>query len=460
MMRDYAGVLALSVVHLGLGAAVLYGLGLARAWRAQLSYAGLSLVVGWVLLGIASSFALVAGLALTVPELLVLAFVLAGCALLLSRRVAPAVVGSGAPAAAAWLNWVAVAGAALLFVYVEALFRRAKVEQPHDWDVWAFWLPKAKSIVYFGGLDTGVGGYTSFANPDYPPLVPASEAGVFRFVGSADPRALPLQHWVLAVAFFGALAALLARRVPQWIVWPSLAMLAVLPTYTRFVGSSLAEEPLVLIVGVATVCGALWMLEGEARLGVLCGILLAGEALAKNEGLVFAVLVALVIGLARSAAWPRRLASTALLAAAPILAVVPWRLWMQAHHVPPTAAYRFGDLFRPSYLADRVDRLGIAFERLPGFVFAWDRWLLTVPVAIALALIVARRRPPLSALLLVGLVVGFLGNAVTYWISTFPLDWYISTSAARTTATLVIFAAVLLPLLAAEAFAPEPDASG
>ena len=49
------------------------------------------------------------------------------------------------------------------------------------------------------------------------------------------------------------------------------------------------------------------------RFGVLCGILLAGGALMKNEGLLFAVLLALVVGLARSVPWLRRVITTALL---------------------------------------------------------------------------------------------------------------------------------------------------
>ena len=52
---------------------------------------------------------------------------------------------------------------------------RARFAEPSDWDAWSFWLPKAKSIVYFGGLDTSTGGFTSFANSegwiDIPPSI-------------------------------------------------------------------------------------------------------------------------------------------------------------------------------------------------------------------------------------------------------------------------------------------------
>ena len=92
-------------------------------------------------------------------------------------------------------------------------------------DTWGFWLPRAKSLVLFDGLDTGLAGFTSFAHPEYPPLVPAMDAVAFRFMDVLDPTLLPFQEWVLAIAFIGALAGLLAGVVRGWILWPCLAFL-------------------------------------------------------------------------------------------------------------------------------------------------------------------------------------------------------------------------------------------
>jgi hypothetical protein len=147
----------------------------------------------------------------------------------------------------------------------------------------------------------------------------------------------------------------------------------------------------------------------------------------------------------------------AALAAAPVGAVIPWRLWMDANGVPESPALRLGDLVDPGYLADRTDRLSTALRELPPFLLAFDRWLLTIPLALVLALVLARRRPELSAYALGTVVLGFLGFATVYWASSYPLDWYIDTSAERVVSSLAVFAAALFPLLVSEAFEQGRD---
>jgi hypothetical protein len=452
--REWLGLIALNAVLLGTGLALLAGLGVVRTAAQVLRFAGLALVTGWAALGIAASFALMAGAALTVVQTVAIAALLAAAGAL-AARVVPARAEQGRRLQThGAANVLAVAGVAVLLVYLEALFRRARLSEPGAWDTWAFWLPKAKSIVYFSGLDTDVGGFTSFANPDYPPLKPALDAIAFRFVGDVDPGALVVQHWLLTAAFFGALAALLAPRVRPAILWPSLAVLAVLPNFGALVGSLLADEPLALFFAVAGVCGGLWLLDRDPWLIALAGLFTAAAALVKNEGLMLALLLALLLAVVtRGRPW-RELAA---LAAAPVGAVIPWRLWMDANGVPESPALRLGDLVDPGYLADRTDRLSTALRELPPFLLAFDRWLLTVPLALGLALVLARRRPELSVYALGTVVLGFLGFATVYWASSYPLDWYIDTSAERVVSSLAVFAAALFPLLVSEAFEQGRD---
>jgi hypothetical protein len=248
--------------------------------------------------------------------------------------------------------------------YLEVLFLRARLAEPSRWDAWAFWMPKAMSIVHFDGLDTRAGGFTSFANPDYPPLKPAIDAAAFRFLGDVDPGAVAVQNWIVAAAFFGAVAALLAPRVRPAILWPSLALLALLPDFGLLVASLLADESLALLFALAGVCGALWLVEKEVRFAALAAFFLATAALVKNEGLMLAlVLFVLLAAVTRGRPWRQLLA----LAALPIIAVVPWRLWMNANGVRETSAFRLEDLGRPQYLLDRTDRLGTALHELPRF---------------------------------------------------------------------------------------------
>ncbi len=450
MTASYVWLAVLDALLLVAGLAVLGGLGLVRSGRDALRHAGLALVVGWAAVGIVESTALVLGAPLNRWDITLTCIAIAGAGVLLGRRVAPypmRVVGEAGPAA-----WVAVAGAGVVFVELAALFRRSVSEgAPLQWDAWAFWLPKAKSIVDFGGLDTGVGGFTSFANPGYPPLVPALHASVFAFMGNTQASPLAVQEWVIAVAFFAALASLLAVRVRPAILWPCLALLAVLPTFTALIGSSLGDEPLMLLLGLGACCAALWLLELDARFAALAGLFLAAAALAKNEGLPIALVVAGTTLVAAVARRPRRPLAPALVLLAPVVALAPWRLWIRHHGLRTSPDYRFSDLLHPAVLGDRIDRLSYAASHMPAHVFDPDRWLLAVPLMLAAALLAAPRRPALSLLALASCSAVVAALLVVYWIGYPPVDWYIATSADRVIASAVVMAVVFLPLLLAEA---------
>jgi hypothetical protein len=455
MSTSYLGLAALDVVLLAAGIGVLYGLGLVRSGRHALRNAGLALVVGWASVGIVVSTALVLGAPVTPWIVASIAVAVAGGGFLLGRRVPARPMRSvGEPGAA---SWVAVAAAAVIVIQLAALFRRALAAgAPLEWDAWAFWLPKAKSIVEFSGLDTGVGGFTSFAHPSYPPLVPALEASAFAFMGETGASPLALQHWVVAAAFFGALASLLAVRVRPAILWPSLALLALLPTFAVLIGSSLGDESLMLLLGLGGASAALWLLERDARYAALAGIFLAAAALAKDEGLLIAVVLAGTTLAAAVARRPRRPLAPALVLLAPVAALAPWKLWLRLNDVPTPGDYRLSDLFDPGLLSERLDRLSYAANALPGYVFEPGRWLLAVPLMLAATLLAAPRSPALSVLALAPVVAVPAGLLAVYWIGSPPVDWYLATSAARGVASAVVLAAIFLPLLLAEASGGEP----
>ena len=182
MTWSYLGLAALDALLLIAGLGALYGLGLVRSGRDALRHAGLVLIAGWAAVGIADSLALMLGAPLNRWVVGPLAVATAVAGVLVGRRVPSyRMPVLGEPGRA---SWVAVAGAAVVFVQLAALLRRAlDAGASTQFDAWAFWLPKARSIVDFGGLDTALGGFTSFANPGYPPLVPALDASAFAFMG-------------------------------------------------------------------------------------------------------------------------------------------------------------------------------------------------------------------------------------------------------------------------------------
>jgi hypothetical protein len=182
---------------------------------------------------------------------------------------------------------------------------------------------------------------------------------------------------------------------------------------------------------------------------VLTAFFLAGAALAKNEGLMLAIVI--VVALAIAGAWRRWPTLLAYLATA-ILVLVPWRLWLHFNHVEVTDRdYSFSNLVDPGYLGDRAGRLGTALEHLPGYLFDPGRWLLSVPLALLLVAVLLAR--PVAVFLLSFVVIAFLGFAAIFWIGTPEIHFYLDSSAGRITASLAVPCAALLPLLLQDALA-------
>jgi hypothetical protein len=456
MTREYAGLAALDLAFLLSGLSLLAGLGLVRSPRDALRLAGVAFTLGWAAWGILFVVALVAGLPLARAEIALLFGVLAlpgVVALVRARpvrleRVAPPRLGG---------QWLAVASAGVIVLYGEALGRRAfGAAATYHGDAWGFWLPKAKSIALLGGLETGPGGVTSFFHPEYPPLVPALQAAAFRFMDGIEVSVLPVQEWLFVVGFVAAVGGLLATRVPPSVLLPSLAVLMLMPAFGRHTGLSLADQPLAMLFALAGVAVALWLLDRREAYAVLAALLLAGAVLTKKEGLLLALVLAAMaalvsVGRLRSA-WRGLVA----LVVVPLLAVLPWRLWVRAHDVVSAPDYRLSDLLDTQLLADRADRLEAAIRQLPGIVLDPGRWLLAVPLALAAAALAAPVAPRLVVLVVGTTGALFAGLVVVYWISALPPEHYIDTSAERALSSLVLFAAATFPLLLALALEPDP----
>jgi hypothetical protein len=449
LIRAVLGIVLLDLVYLGLGAAVLRATGARISGRIR--FVGLALALGWAVFAIVASGALVLGLSLFVWQIVALTGAVAVAALLLQRE-RGGEVALPEPAAMGWRGFLGAGAAAVLASYLGLLVLRS-LFAPADtnYDSWAFWLSKAQAIYFFGGLDTGPGGFTSFDNPEYPPAAPALDATVFRFAGGVETTALPFQHALLGGAFFVAAGALLSTRVQGWILWPSLLGLALAPNIAFYVEAALADLTVAFYIGLGAVACALWLIEEASGSLWLAGIFLAAASLTKTEGFMLSVVLVGALALA-SLVRPRRpWRSLLLLAAAPILALSLWKAWLAANDQPlGSVLYSVSDALRPVYLAERLDRLTYAAGELIGLTFDPQRWLLIAPLALLAGTLVLIRRPALGIFYLGSLGTAFAGLTSVYWISNADVVWHVSTSADRVAASLMVFAGVLLPLLLAE----------
>lgn len=323
-VRALAGLAALQGVYLAAGASVLFAL---RGWSTRLL--GLAYLLGVAALGVLWTVLLAAGVPFggaTITLSAVLA-VAGGVTTGLRRGFGVELPRPSVGRAVL----VAAAGVALVGIYLEALFRSARLFGLFSFDGWAFWVTRGKAIYFFHGFDEQV--FSAVPHPSYPPLVPILDAAAFHAMGGADVVTLHVQYWAFAVAFVAAAAGLLAGRVPAWVLWPSLALALVLP---RMRSSVLAPQGDLLldylVVGAATLL-ALWAVDRQAWRLHGAAILLCGAVLVKREGLVLGLCV-LVAALAatlpqRRAAWPR----LAVVAVALVVVGLPWSLWYRAHGI-------------------------------------------------------------------------------------------------------------------------------
>jgi hypothetical protein len=442
--RALAGLFALNLGFAVLGLAVLYAIRGFSRWPDVVRLAGLGYLLGVALFGVAWTQLLVVGVpfdgwgVLATIALATIAGVGAGRAL---GRPLPRL--ARAPAQTALAILVTAVGVALVGLLLEALFRAARLQSLQAFDAWAFWIPKAKAIYFFEGLDEQI--FTISAGPTYPPLLPIVDAAAFHAMGSADVVTLHLQFWFLLLGAVAALVGCLYRHVPAWLLWPSLLAVLVLP---RFGDRLLAPQADVLVdvfFAVAAVLVALWLGDGERWRLVVSAVLLAGATLTKREGILFAAVVVFAGLVAswgtRRRAWPF-LGGVALVAVA---AAVPWRLWYRTHDVAGEAP---ADLGVGVDATRAVDAIRLSFDVL----FETSLWSI-VPYLLVLALAagLAWGDRRLGAYLGVVLGASFLGGA---WVTFAYADLPVTADEAlnpivRYTGALVVLAAAAMPLLLA-----------
>ena len=380
-IRALLGLAVFNAFMLGIGVAMLWA---ARGWSSLADLgrlSGLAYMLGVALLGVTLSLELVLGVPFSLATV-----VITGAVLVLASLGVRRLFGRWRPGPRegrlAGLGLVGAAFGLLVVVYLEALFRAGRLAGLSAWDAWAFWVPKAKAIYFFGGLDDQF--FRELVNPTYPPLLPALEASAFHFMGSPDVSTLHLQFWFFACGFAAAVAGLLAPRVPGLLLGPFLLLVLVAP---RVVGRNLdpqADFLLDYLFALAALLVALWLLEREPWQLVAASLLLGAAMLTKREGLLLAACV-IAAGLVaswrdRRYAWPR-LGSCSGVWHRHCSAVADLVL------VPRSGE---GELPESGFLGllDHLDRAWPAFESVLSTVLDYDLWLV-IPILVVAAIVLA-----------------------------------------------------------------------
>jgi hypothetical protein len=448
-LHAYLGLAANNALFLGLGYAVLYALGLKRA-KDALRMAGLAYVCGWAVVGIGLSYALMVGLGVDIPTVVGLAVTVTVLCVAVGHFTRPIpVVTSPSPHRVLGTVALAIGAAVIAVTTLAAMIIALKASWTPDIDVVYTWLPKAEIIYYHpGGIYTGADGWAAAGHPEYPPLASTMYALTFRFVGAFHPSLVPVQQTLLAIAFLGAVLALLERCAPRWVTVPALALLVISPGFFRRFGELLPDQTLAYLVTLSALTCAIWLRERRAAWLTLAIALSAAATLTKLEGETYGLLLAIIAGGGAVILRKRRVALTSIALLLGPAAVVPWRIWLGDHGFPTTAEdYHFSSLLHPVLLADRAGRLPYAIEGIVTGEFRPSEWLPILPLTLVVIAAVLPRRPTIAVASATWLVLASLGLLVVYWIGFMPEPRYVNETAHRVTGTIVIVAAVMLPLV-------------
>lgn len=457
-LRAIGGLLAFNILILGLGAGVLWAVRGWRWWTDFVRLIGVAYLLGLSALMILTTLELVIGIPVDPISIL-----LGGTGLVVAGIVVGRLRGFTAPGIRppGWrfpgISVLAALFVAGIVVYFEALFRAERLAGvAREWDSWALWLPKSKALYLSGTLDPELLRLLPQL-PSYPPGPATIQAGAFHAMGSADTTTLHLQYWFIAVGFALAVIGLLAPRVHQAILFPTLLALLVAPSLVDWVTTIYADLPMGYLIAVAALLLILWIEEQESWQLAASSVLLAGAMLTKREGMLFAVCV-LLAGFVASFAdrrrlWPR-LAAAGLVALAFVL---PWRAWFTAHGFPATGS----DTAYDGVFSD-LDRLWPALEISLRTLFHQGLWHFA-PVlgvaAIVLALLSGAWRLSVYAgtFLLAGIAAVTWVLWVNHVLALIHEDWAIR----RLTGTTFLVLAALTPLLLQRAWRsaePAPHA--
>ena len=447
----YLGLATRDATVLAVGYSVLYCLGLARS-RSALKLAGLAYLAGYGVLGAVLTYVLMIGASFSLGTVLAVAGVLVVVCAATARLVPEvATVTYSPPSSGPVARAAVIVGSAVIVIAASsALVVAVRSTWTPDADTIGLWVPHA-GVIYREGLGLGPSGWSSLVHPEYPPLLSTMYAISFAFVGGFHPALLAHDQCLLGLSFIGAVLALLDRCVPRWLAVPSIALLIVAPEFFTRLDSLLPDQTLAYFVAAAGLACALWLSERRTAWLALAVILSSAGTLTKSEGVTYAFLLAVIVVIGSAL---RRRAGTAIAALALFLgvaAIEPWRLWLGDRGLPTSSSdYSLMSVFHPVYMAQRAGRAAYAAHQVLDVLFSPGRWLVIAPLTLLALVAVARRSPLLAAATGSWLLLAFLGLVIVYWagdFGVFTLRDEVQTSAHRVAGTIVIVAAVIVPLI-------------
>ena len=437
------------------------------------TYAGVALLVGTGLVGVALCIEAPLGARVGLVAFFATAATLSAAGLA-AARLLPALVRArpraAEPPPSRLADAVATAAAAGIAVVLVLVLVGGFRSSPWLDDTWYFWLPKGRALDTVGldphlwrpdpSLHMVFGhDYESlyFIRPDNPLWWSGVLNLVMRFVGTIDMRAVNGEEAFLLVAFVGALGRLLWGRVRTWLLLPGLLLLLSAPELIRQTQGGDADVPLAIYLALALLCALAWLRERDGFALLLVFAFAATAIQIKSEGTLELVLDLAILSVL---AWRARRALLPLWGAAALAFAtsVPWLVWRADHGVSNVFSLR--NALSPSYLSHHTDLFHGGVRILGDHFTSVREWSLLVVLAVLLGIAVAVRDR--RAVWLAPAAFIAFGYAFFVWISWADPEgaFRLVASAYRYVTPPIVLAAVFLPVLAERIVTPRPKTTG
>ncbi|HWZ87134.1 MAG TPA: hypothetical protein VN032_13080, partial [Thermoanaerobaculia bacterium] len=318
-------------------------------------------------------------------------------------------------------------------------------------DLFYFWGPKAQQFAIARGVDFAflAEPFHGYMHAYYPPLVAGLDAlatiAAGRFSWTSATLTFPLLLAALAVALPGVLRGAAARPAAAAAAALAVASVTVIGIRANIAGTG--DMPLYLFESLAM---ALLMRKDatDAAVQILAGLLLAGAAAAKVEGLPFALAAAALFLILRRAEPRETVRSAARLVLPTAAALGAWFAFGATRHL--FGAYsEYGPL-----LALHAEHWPSIATGIPRVIFSTGRAL---PYAVPLMCLLATGRLGPRAILPLGTAAAILAFVVfTYFhLVADPSQW-ITWSAARILAPIPLLFALATATGVRDAAASSP----
>lgn len=313
----------------------------------------------------------------------------------------------------------------------------------YEWDAYMNWDIKARVLTHSAITETNFFRDLNFVSIHlgYPLLLPFHLALVNGIAG----QNLDIAHKVVFPFLFIGMALLLygdlSRTLKQWSAIVILGLFVTTPAIIRWSGSGLADVPLAAFYAGWLVFVRRWLHTQNHRNLIVAGVMIAGAAFTKNEGMAIAALG--VVAVAVMAISRREYKALTLHTLVILLCVLPWLIYRQGF--PQLNENYPGRLSLDTLItnAARLSEIGVGFGKL---FLSFSHWHWFWPLLLISVIFGGRALRAPATMVVAGMLLAHtFVYVLVFWIGSQPeLAHMIATVGPRLSIQLSVPALLLL----------------